>query len=484
MRCAAPTAQVPPATGRSSPGEPTDHGRSRGAGGSPAGGSSHEPRRRTDRTARLQHGARRGAARPRGCPHEDAAAVVRGAIPRQPAARGARGDRRRRRAPRRAASRRAASCASTADDRGRRARRAAATSTATCCARSRRARRSTSPPASDVDVDATDGSTRPPLLNIGGLASGLDTNSIVDQLMAIERAPRTQLANQQASLSARRSRCCRTSRRGCARSRRGAQDLRSPTLCHADAGGRLQRPDAGRRDAARPARASAATRSRSRSSRTPRSGPTASRSPASAGTITIDGHDTAVAAGATIQRRRQRDQLRLRARPSTRPRPTPARSCCPAAQTGDTGTGFIAVSDATGALTEQTAKAQAGPGRAVHGRRRRRLVASNTSRTRSPASASRSRASRPSAGRSPSPSARPAPTPTRSSRSCRRSSTSTTRRSTRSARSSTRERRSRTRRTPQRPAEGPAVRRQRADATCSTRCARRSTRRSPACRTA
>ena len=42
-----------------------------------------------------------------------------------------------------------------------------------------------------------------PLLNIGGLASGLDTNSIVDQLMAIERQPRTRL-DQQASLSTAR----------------------------------------------------------------------------------------------------------------------------------------------------------------------------------------------------------------------------------------------------------------------------------------
>jgi flagellar hook-associated protein 2 len=39
--------------------------------------------------------------------------------------------------------------------------------------------------------------------NISGLASGLDTNSIVDQLMAIERVPETRIKNRQAAENAR-----------------------------------------------------------------------------------------------------------------------------------------------------------------------------------------------------------------------------------------------------------------------------------------
>ena len=42
-------------------------------------------------------------------------------------------------------------------------------------------------------------------LNLSGLASGIDTNSIVDQLMAIERQPRTRLDWRQAAVQARQS---------------------------------------------------------------------------------------------------------------------------------------------------------------------------------------------------------------------------------------------------------------------------------------
>src|SRR3954447_22469811 len=68
-----------------------------------------------------------------------------------------------------------------------------------------------------------------PTINFGGLASGLDTNTIVDQLMAIERQPQTRLKLKQQQIDTR------TSAPADIESRRknlqlAAQDLKSPTL--------------------------------------------------------------------------------------------------------------------------------------------------------------------------------------------------------------------------------------------------------------
>ena len=40
-------------------------------------------------------------------------------------------------------------------------------------------------------------------VSLGGLSSGLDTQSIIDQLMAIDRAPETRMKLQQSALQAR-----------------------------------------------------------------------------------------------------------------------------------------------------------------------------------------------------------------------------------------------------------------------------------------
>src|SRR4051812_36895122 len=42
-------------------------------------------------------------------------------------------------------------------------------------------------------------------LQLSGLASGLDTNAIIDQLMSIERQPRTRMDRDQAAITARQS---------------------------------------------------------------------------------------------------------------------------------------------------------------------------------------------------------------------------------------------------------------------------------------
>ncbi len=82
-------------------------------------------------------------------------------------------------------------------------------------------------------------------------------------------------------------------------------------------------------------------------------------SPASAGTITIDGHQTSVAAGASIGD--VVSAINTDASATVYAAATDSGTLVLSARaTGDTGTGFIQVTDATGSLTEQTAKAKQG----------------------------------------------------------------------------------------------------------------------------
>lgn len=198
-----------------------------------------------------------------------------------------------------------------------------------------------------------------PLLNIGGLASGLDTNAIVDQLMALERQPRTKL-DQQATLVTARQAALADFQTRLRAVEAAAKDLRSVTLW-------TQQQTAATSDPTRLAAsivpgagagvggyqvevsqlANAAQRTY------------AFRSPAAAGTITIDGHDTSVAANASIA-----DvvaAINSDARATVYAAATDSGTLVLSARrTGDTGTGFIAVTDGTGALTEDTAKAKQG----------------------------------------------------------------------------------------------------------------------------
>ena len=66
-------------------------------------------------------------------------------------------------------------------------------------------------------------------INFGGLASGLDTNSIVDQLMALERVPQTRLKMRQSEIDARKSALSDIATR-LRNLRDAAADLKSPTL--------------------------------------------------------------------------------------------------------------------------------------------------------------------------------------------------------------------------------------------------------------
>src|SRR5919205_216755 len=71
--------------------------------------------------------------------------------------------------------------------------------------------------------------TSGPTFNFGGLASGLDTNTIVDQLMAIERQPQNRLKLKQGQIDARKSALQDIESR-LKSLRLAAQDLKSPTL--------------------------------------------------------------------------------------------------------------------------------------------------------------------------------------------------------------------------------------------------------------
>src|SRR4051795_4709942 len=66
-------------------------------------------------------------------------------------------------------------------------------------------------------------------INFGGLASGLDTNTIVDQLMAIERQPQTRLKLKQSQIDARKTALADGASR-LKNLRLAAQDLKSPAL--------------------------------------------------------------------------------------------------------------------------------------------------------------------------------------------------------------------------------------------------------------
>src|SRR5919202_5825478 len=68
-----------------------------------------------------------------------------------------------------------------------------------------------------------------PTINFGGLASGLDTNTIVDQLMAIERQPQTRLKLRQQQIDTRKQTLSDIQSR-LKNLRLAAQDLKSPTL--------------------------------------------------------------------------------------------------------------------------------------------------------------------------------------------------------------------------------------------------------------
>ena len=184
----------------------------------------------------------------------------------------------------------------------------------------------TIPPSEALDVMSGRGALGDMAgLDLSGLASGVDTESIVEQLMALEQpeAPRVQ-HRQNARHAASRP----TSRRDRHQARRRSRP--PPRRSAPTRPGSRPRPSSPRtregRASRRPAApASAATRSRSTASRPRRSAATRSRPSATAGTLTLttatrrrarqhDGHD---------RRRRRRDAASRSPTRSTPRRPAP-----------------------------------------------------------------------------------------------------------------------------------------------------------------
>jgi flagellar hook-associated protein 2 len=196
-----------------------------------------------------------------------------------------------------------------------------------------------------------------PLLNIGGLASGLDTNAIVEQLMSIERLPRTKL-DVKASLTTARQNLLQDFQTRLRAVEAAARDLRSTSLWSQSQSVTSSDParvgatigtgaGVGGYQVEVSQLANAAQRTYSFAS------------PAAAGTIKIDGHDTAVEAGATIDD--VLEAINADADATVWAAKTDAGTLVLSSRaTGDTGTGFIAVTDSTGALTEQAARAKQG----------------------------------------------------------------------------------------------------------------------------
>jgi flagellar hook-associated protein 2 len=196
-----------------------------------------------------------------------------------------------------------------------------------------------------------------PPTTISGLASGIDTSSLVTQLMAAEAQPRNQLQTKQSLAQATQS-LLQGFQTQLTSLSSTLQDLRSPTLFT-----QTQAVDSSDTSKVIASNANGAgiggyqvdvSQLANSAQRT-----FSFTSPASAGTITIDGHDTAVAAGASIQ-----DvvaAINSDSGATVYAAATDSGTLVLSNRaTGDTGSGFIAVSDATGSLTEQTAKAKQG----------------------------------------------------------------------------------------------------------------------------
>lgn len=194
-------------------------------------------------------------------------------------------------------------------------------------------------------------------MTIGGLASGLDTQQIIQQMMALEKRPRILLDNKQILIETRQSmlKDFQTKLRSL---QLAATDLRSVALwaqtqavesSDATKVGVTSTSGAGvggyQIDVSQLANASQRTYTFTR--------------PAADGTITIDGHVTSLRAGMTAQEvataiNTDRDARVYAAATADNTIVFSSR------ESGDSGSGFISVTDGTGSFTEQTGRARQG----------------------------------------------------------------------------------------------------------------------------
>jgi flagellar hook-associated protein 2 len=194
-------------------------------------------------------------------------------------------------------------------------------------------------------------------INITGLASGLNTNEIITALMAVERRPVAQLTNQQSALQAQQTQL-KQIQTALQQLSFSAADLASPALFETSQAVTSSNPSQITALSTKGAGVGGyevnVTQLANSAQRT-----FTFTSPASADTLTIDGQEISVKAGASIQEvvnainsdsnatvyaaALEEGKLVLSAR-----------------TTGNTGEGFIAVSDAGGTLSEVAGTAKQG----------------------------------------------------------------------------------------------------------------------------
>jgi flagellar hook-associated protein 2 len=194
-------------------------------------------------------------------------------------------------------------------------------------------------------------------INITGLASGLDSNSIISALMSLERAPVTSLTNEQTKLTAQKQQLT-TLQSTLQQLSFAAAELSSPTLFKPSQSVTSSDPTRVTGTSSTGAGVGGyqvnVTQLANSAQRT-----FAFSSPAAATSITIDGHETAIPAGTTLQSFvntiNSDNQATVYAAALEN-----GSVVLSDRTTGDSGAGFIAVTDPSGVLTEEATLAKEG----------------------------------------------------------------------------------------------------------------------------
>ena len=194
-------------------------------------------------------------------------------------------------------------------------------------------------------------------INITGLASGLNTNEIINALMAVERRPVAQLTNQQSALQAQQTQL-KQIQSSLQQLSFSAADLASPALFETSQAVTSSNPSQITALSTKGAGVGGyevnVTQLANSAQRT-----FTFTSPVSADTLTIDGHEITVPAGASIQELVNAINSDSNATVYAAALEE-GKVVLSNRTTGNTGAGFIALSDAGGTLTEVAGKAKQG----------------------------------------------------------------------------------------------------------------------------
>ena len=216
---------------------------------------------------------------------------------------------------------------------------------------------STSSVSNSSPTISTTSSANGAALQVTGLASGLDTAKIVSQMMEIQKRPVTALQTQQQKLNARNAQLT-TIQQTLKKVNDDALALLDPRVYRGTQ--KATTSDATRVAASTTAGAGvggyqvAVTQLANAAQRS-----FSFASPATDGTVTIDGHDTSIAGGASVYD--LVDAINNDQSATVYAAATDSGTIVLSNRnTGDTGAGFIQVSGASGALTEQAGRAKQG----------------------------------------------------------------------------------------------------------------------------